>query len=52
MRRNNKKIGTDTMQNFAELHPNPKTPDLYGFMLRVDLMIVVVAYVPHRWGGH
>ena len=40
------------MQNLAELHLKPGTPERYDFMLRVELMIVGVAYVLHRQGEH
>jgi len=40
------------MQNLAELHMKPGTLERHGFMLRVELMIVGVAYVLHRLGGH
>ena len=40
------------MQNVAKLHLKPMPPELYGFMLRVELMIVVVVYVHYLWGGH
>jgi hypothetical protein len=39
------------MQNFAELHLKPGTLELYGFRLRVELMIVAGACVLQRWGG-
>ncbi len=40
------------MQNLAELRLKPGTLERYGFMLRVELMIIGVAYALHRWGGH
>lgn len=42
----------DAMQNLAELPLKPGTLERYGLILRINLMIVVVAYVLHRWGGH
>lgn len=39
------------MQNFAELHFKPGTLELYGFRLRVELMIVADACVLQRWEG-
>ena len=51
-RRSDKRIGADTMQNLAELHMPPGTPERYDFMIRVELMIVGVAYILHRLGGH
>ena len=50
--RSDKRTGADTMQNLAELHMKPGTLERHGFMLRVELMIVGVAYVLHRLGGH
>lgn len=38
------------MQNFAELHLKPGTLELYGFRLRVEL-IVAGACVLQRWEG-
>ena len=47
-----KRIGADTMQNLGELQLKPGTLERYSFMPRVELMIVGVAHVLHRWGGH
>lgn len=51
-RRSDKRTCADTMQNLAELRLKPGTLERYGSMLRVELMIISIAYALHRWGGH